>query len=91
MKTENLITHQPREINSSQQDLMPSRYSLPIQILSMLAFTLAFVGWLNETWLMLFENPIWLNRYTEYGIILAFGIWRIIAEQNSYTRKRLII
>lgn len=91
MKTEALITHQPRAINSSQQDLMPSRYGLPIQILSMLAFTLAFVGWLNETWLMLFENPIWLNRYTEYGIILAFGIWRIVAEKNAYTRKRLII
>jgi glutamate synthase (NADPH/NADH) small chain len=57
----------------------------------MAAFTLAFVGWLNEAWLMWFENPIWLNRYTEYGIILAFGIWRIFAEDNSYTRKRLII
>lgn len=73
------------------QDLMPSRYSIGIQILSMAAFTLAFVGWLNETWLFWFENPIWLNRYTEYGIILGFGIWRIVAEKNSYTRKRLII
>lgn len=91
MKSEYIINHQPRTLNSTQQDLMPSRYGLPVQILSMLAFTLAFVGWLNETWLMLFENPIWLNRYTEYGIILVFGIWRIIAEKNSYTRKRLII
>jgi len=70
---------------------MPSRYSIGIQLLSMAAFTLAFVGWLNETWLFWFENPIWLNRYTEYGIILGFGIWRIIAEKNAYTRKRLII
>jgi len=91
MPTEHIITHQPRILDATQQDLMPARYSLPIQILSMAAFTLAFVGWLNETWLMWFENPIWLNRYTEYGIILAFGIWRIIAEKNSYTRKRLII
>ncbi len=40
---------------------------------------------------MWFENPIWLNRYTEYAIILGFGLWRIIAEKNIYTRKRLII
>ncbi len=91
MQSKNIINHQPRTLNSSQQDLMPSSYSLPVQILSMMAFTLAFAGWLNESWLMLFENPIWLNRYTEYGIILAFGLWRIVAEKNSYTRKRLII
>ncbi len=60
-------------------------------MLSMAAFSLAFFGWLNETWLFLFENPIWLNRYTEYAIILAFGIWRIAAERNAYTRKRFII
>ncbi len=70
---------------------MPRRYSLGVQALSMAAFTLAFVGWLNETWLMWFDNPIWINRYTEYAIILGFGMWRIIAEKNTYTRKRLII
>lgn len=70
---------------------MPARYGPGIQVLSMAAFTLAFVGWLNESWLYWFENPVWLNRYTEYAIILVFGIWRIRAEQNAYTRKRLII
>jgi len=89
--TEYVLTHNPRACNSTQQDLMPARYGLPVQILSMVAFTLAFVGWLNEAWLMWFENPIWLNRYTEYGIILGFGLWRIVAEKNAYTRKRLII
>jgi hypothetical protein len=91
MQTEKTLTHNPRTINSTQQDLMPARYSLGIQLLSMAAFTLAFGGWLNETWLMWFENPIWLNRYTEYAIILGFGLWRISAEKNAYTRKRLII
>jgi len=52
---------------------MPGRYSVAVQLLSMAAFTLAFAGWLNETWLFWFENPIWLNRYTEYAIILGFG------------------
>jgi glutamate synthase (NADPH/NADH) small chain len=85
------VYHTPRSTSANTQDLMPVRYRIGIQLLSMAAFTLAFVGWLNETWLMWFENPIWLNRYTEYGIILGFGIWRIVAEKNSYTRKRLII
>ncbi|HEB56557.1 MAG TPA: 4Fe-4S dicluster domain-containing protein [Gammaproteobacteria bacterium] len=91
MQTEHIQTHHPRVVKSTQQDLMPARYSLPVQLLSMAAFTLAFVGWLNETWLMWFENPIWLNRYTEYAIILCFGLWRILAEKNAYTRKRLVI
>ncbi|MDH5612073.1 MAG: FAD-dependent oxidoreductase, partial [Gammaproteobacteria bacterium] len=91
VKAEPPICHVPREQSSGLQDLMPSRYGIGIQLLSMAAFTLAFVGWLNETWLFWFDNPIWLNRYTEYGIILGFGLWRIMAEKNAYTRKRLII
>ncbi len=89
--TELPIYHAPRNTEGTHQNLMPVKYSLAVQLFSMAAFTLAFVGWFNETWLFWFENPIWLNRYTEYGIILGFGIWRIIAEQNAYTRKRLII
>jgi uncharacterized membrane protein YdjX (TVP38/TMEM64 family) len=69
----------------------PDAIPLWVQALSMAAFTLAFVGWLNETWLFWFDNPIWLNRYTEYAIIFAFGVWRIAAEENPYTRKRLIV
>ncbi|GMQ89099.1 MAG: hypothetical protein BMS9Abin09_0549 [Gammaproteobacteria bacterium] len=83
--------HNPRASNSARQDLMPRRYSVAVQLLSMAAFSVAFFGWFNEAWLFWFENPIWLNRYTEYAIILGFGIWRIMAEQNPYTRRRLII
>jgi len=88
---EQAFYHSARDAASGHQDLMPVRYSLVVQIFSIAAFSLAFVGWLNESWLFWFENPIWLNRYTEYGIILGFGIWRIFAEKNAYTRKRLII
>jgi hypothetical protein len=86
-----VLVHNPRVSSSARQDLMPGRYSIAVQLLSMAAFTLAFAGWLNETWLFWFENPVWLNRYTEYAIILGFGIWRIMAERNPYTRKRFII
>ncbi|NNJ85084.1 MAG: FAD-dependent oxidoreductase, partial [Gammaproteobacteria bacterium] len=76
---------------ATRQDTLPGRYHWWVMVLSMSAFTLAFLGWFNESWLYLFESPIWLNRYTEYAIILAFGLWRIRAEHNPYTRGRLII
>lgn len=85
------LVHAARPSAAGAQDLLPRRYSRAVQWLSLAAFTLAFVGWLNETWLFLFDNPIWLNRYTEYAIILAFGVWRIRAEQNRYTRLRLTV
>jgi glutamate synthase (NADPH) small chain len=81
----------PRPADPSSQDTLAARYPAWVRVLVMAAFTLAFLGWLNESWLFLWESPIWLNRYTEYAIILAFGLWRIHAERNRYTRKRLII
>lgn len=35
--------------------------------------------------------PFWLSHWTEYVIILVFGIWRTMAEKNPYTRKRLAV
>jgi len=91
MKPATVIHHMPRASSPAQQGSLPRRYPLWVQWFSMAAFTLAFVGWLNETWLFWFDNPIWLNRYTEYAIILGFGLWRIRSEDNPYTRKRLIV
>lgn len=70
---------------------VPRRYSMTVKVVSMIAFTWAFAGYLNESVFFYFENPIWLNRYTEYAIIVAFGLWRIRAERNPYTRKRIIV
>lgn len=81
----------PRLAPPGMQGTLPARYPPWVRLLTLTAFTLAFLGWLNESWLFLWESPIWLNRYTEYALILAFGIWRIQAERNAYTRKRLII
>ncbi|MCU7843929.1 MAG: FAD-dependent oxidoreductase [Candidatus Thiodiazotropha sp. (ex Monitilora ramsayi)] len=88
---DSILTYRARPNAAMSQDALPGRYRGWVMMLSMGAFTLAFLGWLNESWLYLYESPIWLNRYTEYAIILAFGLWRIRAEQNAYTRKRLII
>jgi glutamate synthase (NADPH/NADH) small chain len=86
-----LHVRSPRAAAAGTQDTLAARYPLWVRLLAMAAFTLAFLGWLNESWLFLWESPIWLNRYTEYAVILAFGLWRIGAERNRYTRKRLII
>jgi len=86
-----LLSYSPRSNTATRQDILPGRYKGWVMALSMVAFTIAFLGWLNESWLYLYESPIWLNRYTEYAIILVFGLWRIRAEKNPYTRKRLII
>ncbi|MBF0623957.1 MAG: 4Fe-4S binding protein [Magnetococcales bacterium] len=74
-----------------QQRSLAGRYPLWVKGLSLLAFTWAFLGWLNDAWFYQFDNSILLNRYTEYGLIVAFGIWRIAAEKNPYTRKRLML
>ncbi|TNG03840.1 MAG: hypothetical protein EP297_00080 [Gammaproteobacteria bacterium] len=88
---EPILIRNPRPAGPSVQDTLAARYPLWVRMLVMAAFSLAFLGWLNESWLFLWENPIWLNRYTEYAIILGFGLWRIWAERNPYTRKRLMI
>ncbi len=88
---QSLLTYSARPGRVIRQDTLPGRYRWWVMALSMAAFTLAFLGWFNESLLYLFESPVWLNRYTEYAIVLAFGLWRIRAEQNPYTRKRLII
>ncbi|MBF0214407.1 MAG: 4Fe-4S binding protein [Magnetococcales bacterium] len=75
----------------SQQRSLAGRYAWWVKALSLLAFCWAFAGWLNETWFYQFDSPIWLNRYTEYALILIFGLWRIGAEKNPYTRKRLML
>lgn len=51
----------PHCVTASEQDTLPSRYSWPVKLPSLTAFT------------------------------LAFGTWRIVAEKNAYTRRRLII
>ncbi|MEO5377267.1 MAG: 4Fe-4S binding protein [Magnetococcus sp. DMHC-6] len=80
----------PKMIPINRQSSLAGRYPLWVKWLALLAFTWAFLGWLNEVWFFQFNTPLWLNRYTEYIIILIFGLWRLTAEQNPYTRKRLI-
>ena len=78
-------------MHAFKQTSKPGHYSFSVKLLSIVAFAWAFLAYLNENYFFLFNSPIWLNRYTEYVIILGFGLWRIISEKNPYTKKRLIV
>ena len=84
----------PRQAGASRQGSMPSHYSTGVRALSMLAFTYVAFAFVNGRILHWFEGadgeaPLWLSHWTEYAVILGFGIWRTMAETNPYTRKRL--
>lgn len=83
--------YKPKSLPASKQRSLGGKYALSVRVLSLTAFTWAFLGWLNESYLFWWDNPIWLNRYTEYAIILGFGAWRIMAEHNPYTKRRLMV
>ncbi|MEO5338852.1 MAG: hypothetical protein H7841_18515, partial [Magnetospirillum sp. WYHS-4] len=80
-----------KALPAGKQRSLAGSYPLWVRGLALAAFAWAFLGWLNESYLFWWDSPIWFNRYTEYAIILAFGIWRIRAEHNPYTRRRLSI
>jgi polyferredoxin len=80
-----------KPISANRQSSVPGQYSWRVRTISLLALGLAFFGWLNERLLHWFHNPVWLNHYTEYLVIVIFGIWRILAERNLYTKKRLTV
>ena len=73
-KQNNNLANSSRPKAAGSQDTLPRRYRGWVTALSMAAFSLAFLGWFNESWLYLYESPIRLNRYAEYAIILAFGL-----------------
>ena len=84
----------PRQMSANTQDCMPGRYDLTVQLLSMAAFTYLVLAYLNARVFHLFldadgQPPFWFSQWTEYLVIALFGVWRVIAERNSYTRKRL--
>ena len=88
------LVRQPRAAAAGVQDSMPSHYSVGVRALSLLAFTYVTFAFVNGRFLHWFggadgEPPLWLSQWTEYLVILAFGTWRTMAEQNPYTRKRL--
>lgn len=68
-----------------------SKYSFKIKIICFAAYALATLAWLNEVLFHQFEGSILLSRYTEYFLIVGFGIWRAWIEKNPYTKKRLTI
>lgn len=61
-----------------------------IEVISFLAFVYAGLGFFNQNYLHLVDS-FWLSGYSEKVAIVAFGIWRVTREKNSYTRKRVAV
>lgn len=61
-----------------------------IQVISFLAFVYAGFGFFNQNYLHLVDS-FWLSGYSEKVAIVAFGIWRVAREKNSYNRKRIAV
>jgi len=85
----------PRHAGAFHQDSLPSSYSAEVRLLSMLAFGYVAFAFVNGRFLHWFEGtdgqaPLWLSHWTEYAVILVFGVSRVLAEKNPYTRKRLV-
>jgi len=59
-----LLMRHARPTSAGQQDTLSAHYPAGVRWLAMGAFSLAFLGWLNESWLLLWDSPILLNRYT---------------------------
>ncbi len=88
------LARAPRDVGAFHQDSLPGRYSAGVRLLSMLAFGYVAFAFVDERFLHWFARvdgaaPLWLSHWTEYAVILVFGVWRALAERNPYTRKRI--
>jgi len=67
-----------------------------MKLLSLAVFSYAIIAYLNEMvfkWYQLSDGsyPFWLSRWTEYFVIVIFGAWRVRAEEDPYTKKRIAV
>ena len=84
----------PPDMPAFAQDTLPGRYSPAVRVLCAAVLVYAVFAYVNARVLHWFEAPdgtppLWLSHWTEYVIIVLFGIWRTAVERNPYTRKRL--
>jgi glutamate synthase (NADPH/NADH) small chain len=67
---------------------LPQRRNLAVQAVSYAGLLYAAFGFYNQYYLHWVQSP-WFSIYSDRIAILAFGIARIIAEKDAYTRRRL--
>lgn len=70
-------------------EVIPQKRSRVIQWISFAGLLYAAFGFYNQNYLGWISSP-WFSSYSERIAIVVFGIARILAEKNPYTRKRLI-
>lgn len=62
--------------------------SKTVKVISLLAFVYAAFGYVNQIYLH-WVDSFWLSNYSDKIAIVAFGVWRVVRERDSYTRKRI--
>ena len=74
------------------QESKPQKYSKKVQLFSLLVALYVILAFLNERFghhIGLGGNPWWFSHWTEYVVIIFFGVWRTYSEKVPYTKKRL--
>jgi polyferredoxin len=59
-----------------------------VKVISFLGLLYAAFGYVNQIYLH-WVDSFWLSTYSDKIAIVAFGIWRVARERDSYTRKRI--
>ncbi|MBF0480396.1 MAG: 4Fe-4S binding protein [Desulfovibrionaceae bacterium] len=85
----------PGQAPAGRQDCLPGRYAPWVRILAMAAFIYVVAAYLNARVFHLLADadgqpPVWFSQASEYLVIAVFGVWRVIAERDAYTRRRLV-
>jgi hypothetical protein len=74
--------YRPKNLPSSKQRALAGECAPSVPLLSLIAFTWAFLGWLNETYLLWWDNPIWLNFAREAPDPFVIGLGRGSARHS---------
>jgi polyferredoxin len=67
---------------------LPQRRRLGVQLVSYAGLLYAAFGFYNQNYLHWIESP-WFSTYSDRIAILGFGVVRVAAERDAYTRRRL--
>ncbi len=66
----------------------PERISTTVKAISFLGLVYAAFGYVNGAYLH-WVDSFWVSAYSDKIAIVAFGLWRVTRERNTYTRMRV--
>ena len=76
-------------LRNAIKEVLPHQRTLLVQGISFLGLAYAAFGFYNQYYLHWIPS-VWFGTYADRIAIVIFGVARIFAERNPYTRRRLI-